>query len=690
MPAFSCLLSFFSLLLGSLKASSRMKIGYISFLASSAIAGPLQRRYLVKESHPVPEDFTRESDASPGHLIRLQLGLKQSQFEELERQLYETSDPDHHRYGSHLTAEEVNDLVKPTEDALAQVHEWLGEYVDVGSVKYSSAKDFISVTLPVSEVEKMLDTKYGVYRHTDGTSLVRAPEWKLPEHLHEHITTIQPTTSFLRTKPQAKTWVGVESEELDIPNYPAMDNATVDQVCNTSAVTPLCLRTLYGTVNYEPQALDKNQVGLSNYLGELNNRSDARIYLERYRPEAVAGADDFKQISVAGGSISQAPENDTELEGGTGIEGALDIETLLGISWPTPLLAWSTAGEPPFLPDADNPTVDSEPYLTWLNYILQQDNIPQVISNSYEDNEQTVPPAYAHAVCSKFAQLTARGVSIIFGSGDGGAGGVQPGGSCLSNRDNSTQFIPLFPSSCPYVTSVGGTVGFDPEVVAYDPRNKYSSGGGFSNYFPRPAFQASAVEAYLEKIGDQFSDLYNASGRAYPDIAAYSVNYTVIWNGTLIRVDGTSAATPTIAAILALVNDALLAAGKPVLGWLNPWLYKKGKAAFTDVTEGSSLGCNTTGLPAVEGWDAVTGFGTPVSHFHAHVSHHCRADVHVAIREALGSRGPGPVLVRRLPFLNVESCGVRRTLMAKKFVIPSNLPMTLSAPSLELRPITEL
>ena len=590
-----------------------MRALWISLLATAAMGGPLKPRYVIRESHPVPKEFTRESDASPAHLIRLQVGLRQSRFDELERQLDETSDPDHHRYGQHLTADEVNKLVRPDDHALAQVHEWLGEHVDVEKIKYSRAKDFLSVIIPVSKIEKMLGTKYGVYRHDDGSRLVRAPEWKLPQHLHEHITTIQPTTSFLRTVPQAKTWVGVDSEDLQMVDYQRVDKPTVDQVCNTSAVTPLCLRTLYGTVNYDPQVPGDNQVGLANYLGELNNRSDTQLYLERYRPEAVAGAAKFKQVSVNGGTISQAQENNTQLERGQGIEGALDVETLLGISWPTPLLAWSTGGEPPFLPDADNPEVDNEPYLTWLDYILQQDSIPQVISNSYEDNEQTIPPAYAHAVCSKFAQLSARGVSIIFGSGDGGAGGVQPGGSCRSNRDNSTQFIPLFPSSCPYVTSVGGTVGFDPEVVAYDPRNEYSSGGGFSNYFARPKFHEDAVSAYLDKIGDDFSELYNASGRAYPDIAAYSVNYTVIWNGTLVRVDGTSAATPTMAAILSLVNDALLAAGKPVLGWLNPWLYKTGKQAFVDVKSGSSLGCNTTGFPAVEGWDAVTGFGTPVS-----------------------------------------------------------------------------
>jgi tripeptidyl-peptidase-1 len=74
-----------------------------------------------------------------------------------------------------------------------------------------------------------------------------------------------------------------------------------------------------------------------------------------------------------------------------------------------------------------------------------------------------------------------------------------------------------------------------------------------------------------------------------------------------------SASSPTAASVISLVNDALLAAGKPVLGFMNPWLYSVGNTAFTDITNGSAIGCNTTGFPAKEGWDAVTGFGTPVS-----------------------------------------------------------------------------
>ena len=49
------------------------------------------------------------------------------------------------------------------------------------------------------------------------------------------------------------------------------------------------------------------------------------------------------------------------------------------------------------------------------------------------------------------------------------------------------------------------------------------------------------------------------------------------------------------------------------MGFINPLIYSKwlGTAALKDITEGSSNGCNTTGFPAKQGWDAVTGAGTP-------------------------------------------------------------------------------
>lgn len=164
------------------------------------------------------------------------------------------------------------------------------------------------------------------------------------------------------------------------------------------------------------------------------------------------------------------------------------------------------------------------------------------------------------------------------------------------------------------MTAVGATKNFNPEVAAWDAENGFSSGGGFSNYFPMPKYQERAVQTYLANLKSSYDypGLYNKSGRAYPDIAAQGQRYAEVWYGEDVSVDGTSASTPCASGVLALVNDALLASGGKPLGFLNPWLYAVGHLGFTDITEGATLGCGTKGFPAAEGWDAVSGFGTPV------------------------------------------------------------------------------
>ena len=67
------------------------------------------------------------------------------------------------------------------------------------------------------------------------------------------------------------------------------------------------------------------------------------------------------------------------------------------------------------------------------------------------------------------------------------------------------------------------------------------------------------------------------------EICANPLPITFRWDGQKVNLDGTSAATPTAASIFALLNDALICHGKPAMGFLNPWLYKKGK----EVSSGS-------------------------------------------------------------------------------------------------------
>lgn len=268
------------------------------------------------------------------------------------------------------------------------------------------------------------------------------------------------------------------------------------------------------------------------------------------------------------------------------------------------MTAFSTGGQPPYIPDMATTSDTNEPYLTWINYALAQSDLPQTISSSYGDDEQTVPESYAKRVCSGFAQLGARGISLIVSSGDAGVG---PDGDCFSNTDGKHTFLPAFPTSCPWVTSVGATANFNPETAV----TRFGSGAGFSNYFGAPAYQKPTVDAYIASLNGLYNGLYNKSGRGYPDVAAQGNHDAVVWVGNITTVGGTSASSPTFASVISLVNDALIAAGKQPLGFLNPWIYGGAHKALTDITIGSSIGCNVAGFPAKKGWDAVTGWGTP-------------------------------------------------------------------------------
>lgn len=545
-------------------------------IASALPSTPQPRSpYVVKERHHAPVNWENLGPAAKDEMLHLQIGLTQGTEGEVERHLEEVSDPNHSRYGQHLTAEEIHDLVTPGEESVNAVKQWLADH-GVMDHAFNPSKDWVSIWVPIEKAERMLDTTYSRYRHTDGSELSRTPEWSLPAHLHEHIEVVQPTNSFFRPSPKVNTWsgpvLGEESISLDWFEtigknmYPTHKSsaaaASVASLCNISFTTVDCIRTLYGTIDYEPQSTDKNAIAITNYLNETSKRTDVKKFLKNFRPDAL-GAQNFPIEIVADANNDQGPYTAAQIDAGKNIEGNLDAELVLGISWPTPFNTVNTGGSPPFKPDVHTPTNTNEPYLTFLNYILAQPSIPQVISTSYGDDEQTIPQSYAKRVCSSIAQLGARGVSVLYSSGDSGVGAD---GTCYSNDGKKTyKFLPAFPAGCPWVTTVGGTEGFNPEVAV----TRYASGGGFSEYFPAPKYQKATVAAYVKSLGGKYDGLYNKKGRGYPDVAAQGNRDAIVWAGNITTVGGTSASSPTFAAVIALVNDALLAAGKPVLGFLN-------------------------------------------------------------------------------------------------------------------------
>jgi tripeptidyl-peptidase-1 len=151
--------------------------------------------------------------------------------------------------------------------------------------------------------------------------------------------------------------------------------------------------------------------------------------------------------------------------------------------------------------------------------------------------------------------------------------------------------------------------------------DKFGSGGGFSSQFAQPPnaeWQSAAVAKYLTTVDPSTlppADSFPAMGRATPDVSVLGEDYQVFVNGKVVTMDGSSASSPAFASMVSLLNEARLNAGKPAMGFLNPFLYKNADA-FTGVLKGSNkFGADRAPSPygynCSAGWDPVTGLGTP-------------------------------------------------------------------------------
>ncbi|KAL1963005.1 hypothetical protein VTN77DRAFT_8753 [Rasamsonia byssochlamydoides] len=539
--------------------------------------------------------------------IRLQIALQQQDVDGFEQAVLDMSTPGHPNYGKHFQShDEMKRTLLPSDDAVEAVISWLQS---AGIADIEQDADWINFRTTVGVANKLLDTQFHWYVSTEKhVRRLRTLEYSVPDELAQHIYMIQPTTRFGHIRPARKN---SRVKDLSVDAHRAVTAASNSGICNF-LITPTCLKKLYNVNNYTANAHSGSKIGFSSYLQEYARYADLASFEQTLAPWAQGQT--FSVVEFNGGLNDQNSTADSS-------EANLDLQYIVGLSSPLPVTEFSTGGLGYLVPDINEPTQadnQNEPYLNFLQGVLKLDqkDLPQVISTSYGEDEQTIPERYARTVCNLYAQLGSRGVSVIFASGDSGVGT-----GCVSNDGkNQTRFLPQFPASCPWVTSVGATQGMQESAASF-------SSGGFSDLWRRPAYQNEAVEAYLQKLGDQWKGLFNPEGRGFPDVSAQGVNFAVYDKGSLTELEGTSAAAPTFAAIVALLNDARLRAGLPVLGFLNPLIYSKGYKALNDITTGGSNGCNgqsrfggpTIGgavVPgaswnATEGWDPVTGYGTP-------------------------------------------------------------------------------
>ncbi|KAI0477091.1 putative protease S8 tripeptidyl peptidase I [Xylariaceae sp. FL0804] len=618
--------------------------------------------------------------------LPVRIGLAQSNLDKAHDYLMEVSDPTSAKYGQIWTAEEVVKTFEPADEAVEAVLDWLKGH-GIENVTHSDNKGWIAFDHPASGVEALLYTEYHEYHDSiSGNVLPACEEYHVPAKIQQHIDYITPGIKLMGP---------VKSEVTDLSgglqkrgrsrksalhyktnweppqgSDPSSDLSTCDVT-----ITPACVAALYH-IPKATTADPSNSMGIFEAELQFWDQEDLNLFFANYTPYIHQGTHPIDH-NIDGGVARTA--NVSEAGG----EAMLDLELAYPIVHPQTVTVWN-------VDDLHYQTWANDTYTWGFNTLLDAidgsyctysaygetgdaagidptypDPAPggyrgelqcgvfaptNVISLSYGGQEADVPIAYQKRQCNEYLKLGLRGVSLLFASGDAGVGnypapyGTDGPTGCLG--PDGDVFNPTWPNSCPYVTNVGATKVYpgygvsDPESAVYDPAGypysvNYSSGGGFSNVYPAPAYQRGAVAAFFRdhdpaypyysalardapnpvlpnvtQLSGGSGGIYNRIGRGIPDVAANGDNIGVYVNGEFGRSGGTSASTPIFASVINRIIDERLAAGKGPLGFLNPALYAN-PGMMNDITNGTNPGCGTLGFSAVEGWDPVTGLGTP-------------------------------------------------------------------------------
>jgi tripeptidyl-peptidase-1 len=544
---------------------------------------------------------------APSNAVKtFSIAMPMRDFPGLEKTLLEISDPYNKRYGQWLTLEEANAFSATPEAIASEVQEW----AESTGASCTRLPESFKCRGSVASLESLLSTELSTYVHTtSGHTIIRASA---------------PASMPLSLEGKALFLTGLT--RFPIPRLGNSRPAAVMQAINAVdySVVPQTLTALYNITSVDGAAAS----------------TQAPVEFQGYPAYVQKDLDVFTtDVNVPDFTIPTS-QIIGPFNANAQAESTLDEQYLGAVGAGNTNWYWTVADwQYEFAQDLNTQTpLPSVLSISYAWYELDQCDISPSVAPC---QGQTVPlgsRTFVQACNALYAKAGARGVTMATASGDSGSHGrTDP--SCTNPITRID-----FPSSSPWMLSVGATeldngstgsnsapicsatlkcaTGGTEVVASRKTLSFFASGGGFSNVAPTPAWQAAVVAKYIANAsavppaGD-----FNATGRGSPDVAALGHNYYIRLGGQVTSVDGTSAATPAVAGMLANLNAWRLANGKPVLGFVNPLLYAISAAdplAFNDITSGdnscteSACPCPAgTGFFAAPGWDATTGLGTP-------------------------------------------------------------------------------
>jgi kumamolisin len=352
--------------------------------------------------------------------------------------------------------------------------------------------------------------------------------------------------------------------------------------------------------DFPPGQADGQKIAIAEFGGGYF-ANDLLVYCAKHgRPVPNVIAVSVNKPAFTLDQIQQLPPDQRKDELDASVEVMMDVEIIAGLCAKADIHVYFA-------------TFDQKGWVDLLNQVILDHPVVLSVSWGLAEDSSGWSKAARDAINERLNAAAVLGITVCVASGDDGSG----------DEENDGKAHVDFPSSSPFVLSVGGTMltakstGAIEEVWWESPgrrtrRGGGSTGGGVSVFFDRPSWQGVNVVSLNGSSID---------GRVIPDVAALAGDpgYDVIVFSEDAPNGGTSASAPLWTALIARVN-ALLPTTKRQR-FLTPLLYQPGvngqllgPMVCKDITAGSNASHPQPGVgyKARKGFDAVAGWGTPL------------------------------------------------------------------------------
>jgi len=560
------------------------------------VSAPVDGRLTVSRPgnrHPLAIPEYDAGPVSPDHRMdRMMLVLQPDPAQEraLQALLNAQQDPQSPQYRQWLTPERFGKLFGVSDHDLAQVTEWLerqGFEVEPASL----GRRVLLFSGTAAQVEAAFHTPIHTYKVNGVTYHANSADPQIPVALAAVVEGVASLNDF-RSTPLHQ---GLQPLPASSPLYTSGAN---------HYLTPADFATIYDVAALYSNSIDG--AGQSIAIVGRTNFAPADVTSFRSTFELPPNAPTVVLNGSDPGIVSSDEQTEAELD----VEWSGAVARNASIQF---VLSASTNS-------TDGALLSSE-------YIVNH-NLAPVLSSSFGQCEAVIGTSGNQLLNSLWQQAAAQGITVLIASGDSGAAGCDspsassagsgaavnglcstPNSTCVGGTQFNDAAAPSLYWATTNTANYGSALSYIPELAwngsagTSGGSGLWASGGGASGIYSKPVWQAG--------IG-----VPSDGHRDVPDVslnAAIHDAYLFVLNGQLYLVGGTSAATPTLAGILAMTVERAGAR----LGNVNPKLYglaanqgNGGPAVFHDITGGNNSVPGLSGFNAGPGYDLATGLGS--------------------------------------------------------------------------------